>query len=265
MLEPILFWGRFAVIGLIIAGALLLARNGSSRLIVLREFALMAGGYLIYSRVRDLTTGSEAFAITNAHNVAAAERALGIHWVASWQDAVIDHRWLIRIVNNDYIYGHWPLIAVVAAWLFFRHRNEYYLMRTAFFISGGISLIVFAFWPVAPPRLASPGIVDTISVSNHVYTALQPNSITNQFAAMPSLHFGWDLLVAIAIGTNVRWRGLKLVAALMPLLMLSGIVLTANHYFLDAAAGAFVSLLALAIAYGIRRLVGTERLLGFLV
>ena len=251
MLEPVLFWGRFAVIALIVAGALLLARNGSSRLIVLREFALMAGGYLIYSRVRDLTTGSETFAVTNAHNVHAAEHALGMGWEAAWQDAVIDHRWLVRIVNNDYIYGHWPLIAAAAAWLFFRHRGEYYLMRTAFFISGGISLIVFAFWPVAPPRLAEAGMVDTISVSNHVYTALQPNSITNQFAAMPSLHFGWDLLIGIAIVRSGP-RGWRWVGVVPPALMLFSIVATGNHYLLDAAAGAAVSLFGLAAAFAIR-------------
>ena len=71
--------------------------------------------------------------------------------------------------------------------------------------------------------------------------AFQNPKIADQYAAMPSLHFGWDLLVAIAIGTQVRFRGLKLSAAFMPLLMLSGIVMTANHYFLDAAAGGAVS------------------------
>ncbi|HEX5480977.1 MAG TPA: phosphatase PAP2 family protein [Dehalococcoidia bacterium] len=251
MLEPILFWGRFAAIALIIAGALLLARNGGSRLVVLREFALMAGGYLIYSRVRDVTTGSQSFAVTNAHNIQAAEHALGIGWEASWQDAVIDNRWLVRMVNNDYIYGHWPLIAVVAAWLFFRHRSEYYLMRTAFFISGSIGLIVFAFWPVAPPRLAQAGMVDTISVRNHIYTALQPNSITNQFAAMPSLHFGWDLLIGIAI-VRCGPRGWRWLGVVPPALMLFSIVATGNHYLLDAAAGAAVSVFALGAAFAIR-------------
>ena len=102
-------------------------------------------------------------------------------------------------MNYDYIYGHWPLIAVVAAWLFFRARDEYFLMRTAFLASGAVSLIIFALYPVAPPRLMDSGIVDTINTHAHAYTLLQPSAITNQYAAMPSLHFGWDLLVGIAI------------------------------------------------------------------
>ena len=108
------------------------------------------------------------------------------------------------------------------------------------------------------------GFTNTI-VHAQSYYAFQNPKIVNQYAAMPSLHFGWDLLVAIAIGSNVRGRALKLLAGIMPVVMLGGIVLTANHYFLDAAAGAFVCLAALAIAQGIRRIVGTQRALGFLV
>ena len=252
MLEPALFWGRFVVIALIIAWALVSVRGSRSRVAVVREFALMGGGYLLYSWVRDLTQGNDAFSMANAHSVATAESALGTAWEAGWQDAVLGHGLLIAIVNNVYIYGHWPLIGAVAAWLFFRHRDEYYLMRTAFFISGGLSLIVFAYWPVAPPRLAEAGIIDTISANNHVYTLLQPDSITNQFAAMPSLHFGWDLLIGIAIARcgapGWRWLGVS-----PPALMLFSIVATGNHYVLDAVAGAAVSLFALAAAFAVRR------------
>src|SRR3974377_994638 len=96
------------------------------------------------------------------------------------------------------------------------------------------------------------GFTDTI-VHAQSYYAFQNPKIVNQYAAMPSLHFGWDLLVAIAIGINVKggWgRGLVL---LMPIIMLGGIVLTATHYFLDAAAGALVSMMGLGTAWGLRQ------------
>jgi hypothetical protein len=76
---------------------------------------------------------------------------------------------------------------------------------------------------------------------------------------MPSLHFGWDVLVAIAIGAHVRGFAMRAFAVLLPIVMLGGIVLTANHYFLDAAAGALVAVMGLAVAYLIRRGLRTER------
>jgi len=109
--------------------------------------------------------------------------------------------------------------------------------------------------PLAPPRyMPEFGFTDTI-VHAQSYYAFQNPKIVNQYAAMPSLHFGWDLLVAIAIGVNARVRPLKLASIVMPFVMLSGIVLTANHYFLDAAAGAFTAMLGLGVAFGVRRLV----------
>jgi len=109
------------------------------------------------------------------------------------------------------------------------------------------------------------GFTDTI-VHAQSYYAFQNPKIVNQYAAMPSLHFGWDLLVAIAIGVNVRSRWARGAVLFMPIVMLGGIVLTANHYFLDAAAGALVSMMGLAIAFGLRKLVARNdsRILNFI-
>jgi hypothetical protein len=107
------------------------------------------------------------------------------------------------------------------------------------------------------------GFTNTI-VDAQSYYLFQNPKIVNQYAAMPSLHYGWDLLVAIAIWVNTRTRVGLLIAAVMPLFMLGGIVLTANHYFLDAAAGAAVALMGLGIAYAIRMRLRGEGFLNFL-
>jgi hypothetical protein len=96
------------------------------------------------------------------------------------------------------------------------------------------------------------------------YYAFQNPKIVNQYAAMPSLHFGWDMLVAIAIGYNARARWVKVAAVFMPVVMLGGIVLTANHYFLDAAAGALVGMMGLGIAVMLRRRLSGDGRFSFL-
>jgi hypothetical protein len=117
---------------------------------------------------------------------------------------------------------------------------------------------------LAPPRFMPEfGFTDTI-INAQSYYAFQNPKIVNQYAAMPSLHFGWDLLIAIAIGYNVRGRWLRVFAVFLPFVMLAGIVLTANHYFLDAAAGALVSLTGLVIAVSLRRSLSRESALSFL-
>jgi hypothetical protein len=249
--ELLLYWGRFVVVGLLIVAAIWSLRSNADRRVLVREFVLILGAYLAYSFVRGMSEGDTDVAISNARSVADIEKDLGCWWEPAWQQAAVGHQWLVRLLNNVYIYGHWPLIAAVACWLFFKARPRYFLMRSAFLVSGALSLVIFALYPVAPPRLAEGSIVDTINTSAHAYTLLQPSAITNQYAAMPSLHFGWDLLVGIAIiqaaPPRLRWLGL-----VPPALMLFAIVATGNHYLLDAAAGAAISLFGLAVAYAAR-------------
>jgi hypothetical protein len=154
----------------------------------------------------------------------------------------------MRAANTIYVWGHIPLIIVVAIWLFAFHRNRYPLFRNAFLISGAIALFFFWLAPTAPPRyLQYWGFVDT-AVSSTSYYFFQPPAFVNQYAAMPSLHFGWSLLAAIAIFANLR-APFRYVALVMPLFTLAGIVLTGNHFFLDAAAGAAVACTGLFVAY----------------
>jgi membrane-associated phospholipid phosphatase len=112
-------------------------------------------------------------------------------------------------------------------------------------LSGGIGLIVFVSFPVAPPRLADLGMVDTVSVASEAYRVFQPHMFTNQYAALPSLHVGWGLIIGLALFAAARAGGRgRLVrgAALgMPVAMVVAVVLTANHYIVDAVAGAVLT------------------------
>jgi hypothetical protein len=228
------------------------------------EILFIVPAYTAYQFVRGAVHGKAGDAFDNASRLIHVEQQLHIFHEANLQQLILPKPWMVDFFNYLYIWGHLPVILAVALWLYTRHRENYALFRNAFLISGLLALIGFATVPLAPPRyMPEFGFTNTI-VHAQSYYAFQNPKIVNQYAAMPSLHFGWDLLVAIAIGSNVRTRSLKMLAAFMPLIMLSGIVMTANHYFLDAAAGAFVSLVALGIAWLLRQCIARDRLFAFL-
>lgn len=230
----------------------------------LAELLFLIPAYTSYQFVRGAVHGESGAAFDNANRLIHIEKQLGIFHEAFLQQLILPKAWMVDFFNYLYIWGHLPVIIIVALWLYIRHRENYALFRNAFLISGLIALIGFSTVPLAPPRyMPEFGFVDTI-INAQSYYAFQNPKIVNQYAAMPSLHFGWDVLVAIAIGVNMRTRAARALAVALPVIMLGGIVLTANHYFLDAAAGALVAMVGLGAAWAIRRTLPRTGLFGFL-
>lgn len=203
---------------------------------------------LAYFAVRGLTEGSTEDALRNANRIERFEDWLGILIEPQLQNLITGSTILVNIVNWIYIWAHWPLIIVVAAWLIRSHPETYRVTRNAFLISGGLGLIVFALFPVAPPRLTDLDVLDTVTQHSNAYRFLQPPAFTNQYAALPSLHFGWNLLIGIAIFRVTDHRVLKVVAVAIPVAMGIAVVLTANHYIVDVVAGAAFALAGLWLA-----------------
>jgi hypothetical protein len=231
---------------------------------LLAEILFIVPAYAAYQLVRSAVGGQAGTAFDNATRLIHLEKQLGIFHEASLQAYVLPRQWMVDSANYIYIYGHLPVIILVAFWLYSRHRDNYALFRNAFMISGLIALIGFTTVPLAPPRyMPEFGFVDTI-IHAQSYYVLQNPKIVNQYAAMPSLHFGWDLLVAVAIGTCTSKRWVRYVAVVLPFFTLSGIVLTANHYFLDAVAGALVACTGLGIALLLRKGVDRQSVFSFL-
>jgi hypothetical protein len=188
-------------------------------------------------------------AYRNARYVIDLEQSAGLFVEPDLQAATTEHSWLVDAVSYFYIYGHWPVVLATLLWLLIRHRESYARFRDAMLISGGIGLVIFALFPVAPPRfLTGYGFVDTVTEQTSAYRWLQPPAFVNQYAAVPSLHFGWNLLMGIALaGLAGHWL-FRLFGWLMPVAMLASIVLTANHYWFDGLAGGVIALLGLSIA-----------------
>ena len=219
------------------------------------QLALIVCAALLYFGVRGLTQGSEPTAVAHAHDLLRFERWLGLDVEISLQGYVLEHRWMINIVNWVYMWGHWPVIAVTLFVLYTRRRRTYVVLRNAMFISGAIGLVIFASYPVAPPRLlpGASGFIDTVTQWSTSYRVLQPPSLVNKYAAMPSLHAGWNLLVGIALWHAFTSKRVRAFAVASPALMAFAVVATANHFVVDAIAGAALSLLGLVASIALLR------------
>ena len=183
---------------------------------VVTQVLLCAGAVFVYFRVRGLTDSRPHIAFRNAELVLNTERDLRIDWEHTLQQQVINSPRVTNVLNWIYIYGHWPVIVVTLIWLLTRHPDIFRRTRNAMFVSGAVGMVVFALFPVAPPRLDGLGLVDTVAEQSRAYRVLQPTAFTNQYAAMPSLHVGWDLLIGLAIWTAAGHLWLRLLGLAMP-------------------------------------------------
>lgn len=210
------------------------------------QIVLLVPPSLLYFLVRDLSAGQEREAFANAAAIVNFEQAIGLDWEAALQQRILDTGWIVDLMNWVYIYGHFPLIAVSLVLLFGLSRPEFLTLRNALVASGAIGLVCFALYPVAPPRLFAPGeFFDSVAELSGSYQILQNPKVTNQFAAVPSFHVGWNLLVAFALWRASRFALLRLIAVVFPMLMIASVLLTANHWVVDIVAGAVVALLGI--------------------
>lgn len=217
-----------------------LRRSMPDWLEVLVQFGLVFGAALLYFGVRGLTEGDPARAIAHAERVLDLERWLGIDVEIGLQNLILEHHWLVTLSNWVYIWAHWPVIGLSLFWLHHRHRREYLLLRNTIFVSGAIGLVIFAVYPVAPPRLMSMPIVDTVTDYSHSYRVFQPPSLVNKYAALPSLHAGWNVYVALVVARVATGRLVRLVTLAVPVAMCVAVVSTGNHYVIDVVAGVAV-------------------------
>jgi hypothetical protein len=221
------------------------------------EIGLVAIAFLLYFLVRGSVVDRDAEALRNAIDVVDLERTLGFYWEPDLNDAILGHGALIQFFNAVYFWLDFPIIVAIGLWLyFFGRRHEYTVARDALLVSGAIALVVYHLFPVAPPRLLPPeyGFVDTLDQYTHIsYQAQSTQPFVNPYAAMPSLHYGWAVLIGgvlIWSTKNVWLRGLGL---FLPIGQFTSILFTANHYILDAMAGLVVGLMGLLIAMALQR------------
>ncbi|MGB5757522.1 MAG: phosphatase PAP2 family protein, partial [Acidimicrobiales bacterium] len=219
----------------------------------LTEVGLVLGFYVIYTFVRNMFgsagVGSDV-ALANARELIEFERSLNLYVELDVQRLFID--WDGFIWSSNIFYGtfHFVVTPAVLVWLFVHHQADYARLRTTLLATTGLALIGFTIFPVMPPRLLGScgpyggcvpsGFVDTIAEVGGVWSfeSKSVQSVSNQFAAVPSLHMAWALWCSAALAARVRSRSLLPLISLYPLATLFAIVVTANHYWIDAVLGA---------------------------
>ena len=215
----------------------------------IREITLFLVVYTAYSLTQDALPDRALLAFHNTYNVIDFETRLKFFWELNIQSWFLRSDFLVQLVNSLYTLLFFPVLISFGVWAYKYHRPQYLIARNSIFISAVIAFPVFAFYPVAPPRLLSNlGFVDTLAKYMNLKTSSMPTHLVNQYAAMPSLHMCWALLIGIATIHIAKTWWLKMVGILLPLLMFVTIVATANHFILDAIVGAAVAGLSYALA-----------------
>ena len=208
------------------------------------EILAILAFYLVYSAIRNANGSDPARALSDARHIISIEHHLGILHEETIQ------RWALHfkplIITANYFYGSLHFIVTIGAavWLFRRYRDDYPRYRNTLAVTTALALIGFTVFPLMPPRLLEihgfhTGFVDTLQKypTPWSFDSGPAARVSNQFAAMPSVHIAWSTWCALALVPRLKNRARRILAASYPFITLTVIIVTANHYFLDAVGG----------------------------
>ena len=223
------------------------------------EVVLIVGAYIVYELIGKYgIPNAETVAFENAARVISWESSLGFFWEQQWQEWALQNFHAAIIFGNwMYTFGYWPVIFTIAIYLYVKDRSKYVYYRNIILVSFVFALIVFSILPTTPPRFLPSefGFIDTLQIYGpSQYTARDSLVYYNLFAAMPSLHIGWTLLTGVLFIRSKVFIWLKAFGVLYPILTFIGIIITANHYIIDAAGGFGVMIVSYLVYEGLLRL-----------
>ena len=204
--------------------------------------------YGLYELARGLVVGDAEEADRHAQRLVALERSSHLFLEANVQHAAQALPGLTSLLGIVYLTLHLAVTAGVLFWLHQRRPAAFPLARTTLLLASGLALVGYLAYPTAPPRLAGLGIADTVSNGHVDLNHGLVSSLYNPYAAVPSMHIGYALIVAASLLRHGRHRLVRALGALYPPFVLLVIVATGNHFFFDAAAGALVACLAATAA-----------------
>jgi hypothetical protein len=216
---------------------------------LLFEVLLLFSLLTLYRLGRVLGRDEVDVAFRHARDILDFERAIGIANEESFQDLLLDHRIAISFLNRYYAMVHFPATVAFLALVYVRTPMVYGRVRTVFISVTAVALAMHIAYPLAPPRMMA-GFVDTIArYGPAIYSRPGVESVANQYAAMPSLHIGWAIIIAYGMWqlTRSRWRWIGVTHAVLTTIATVG---TANHYWMD---GLVVLALVVAAVYVVDR------------
>lgn len=231
----------------------------------LRELVLIALLYVAYSGVRLLADTQVPAAVDRATSLLHVERFLRLDVEGALNQVIAQTTWLGVGMSYWYSVLHYIVTPAVLTWMFWRHRDAYPRVRNALVLASAAALLGYLLVPMAPPRLMASGYVDVLAQtaqygwwSDHASAPVGLDGLTNEFAAMPSLHVGWAVWVAWTVAARTgRWgRALSIGYAVGTTVVVIG---TGNHWLLDAVAGAVLMWVAIVVTGRVDRRAGRPR------
>ncbi|MFF8376375.1 phosphatase PAP2 family protein [Streptomyces sp. NPDC015661] len=216
------------------------------------EILLIAVSYWTYSLIRNAVPEQKAEALRNADWIWRTEESLGLAFEHAVNHAVNSVTWLIVSMNYYYATLHFVVTIGVLVWLYRGHPGRYAAFRTVLFATTGVALVGYYLYPLAPPRLMNgQNFVDTVLV-HHTWGSMASGNlkhVSNQYAAMPSMHIGWSLWCGVTIFLLARAPWARILGLLYPTATLVVIVATANHFWMDAVGGMICLAFGFAVSY----------------
>ena len=219
---------------------------------VARETALVLSLYAFWRVVMTLRSTRLDEGLAHGRTVHDVERALHLGNEAAMARWLVDHPLWAQAANVFYATVHVPALIAFLVWLFLRHRDRYPALRNTVAALTGVCLVLH-WYPVAPPRMYPElGFVDVAHTFGQSVYGPVGQGISNQVSALPSLHAGWALIVAVGVITASpsRWRWLILAHPVLTMLVIAA---TANHWWLDSIAAGAVLVVVLAAQWALAR------------
>jgi membrane-associated phospholipid phosphatase len=208
----------------------------------LRQLALFAGAYYAYRLVRGFVDGQAGLAFANARNLVHFERTLGLFFEPGLQAWARGQDWILTGANWMYVNSHFVVTTTFLIWLYIARNQAYYFVRNMFMVAMGIALVGYVVYPTAPPRFMPEwGFQDTVTEWVGLQAANNANALYNPFAAVPSMHVAFALMIAVPALYVIRNRVIRAFFAVYPVLVTVTVVVTGNHWWFDAFLGALVA------------------------
>jgi PAP2 superfamily len=211
-----------------------------------KQLGLFVLAELSYEAVRGLADGAREQAMVNGQNVISLEKSLHTFFEPNLQSIFIDHRWIIDFANYMYMNSHFVVTTAFLVWLYFFRNQNFYFVRNMFMVAMALAIVGYALVPTAPPRLfPQEGFVDTITDFAQVnHDSGLVKLFINPYAAIPSMHVAFSTMIGVTGVLVSRHRFSKVLWAVYPVLVFWVVVVTANHFWIDGAAGLLVAVLS---------------------
>jgi hypothetical protein len=223
---------------------------------LIRQIVLFLLCYQGYQLVRGIVDGEQAVAIANAERIIHFERSLGAFFEPSFQQAFLGHQWIIDAADWMYFNSHFIVTTAFLGWLYLNRNEHFNFVRNMFLVAMGLALVGYALYPTAPPRLVpGAGFTDTIaSFTQTSQDSAFTSALVNPYAAVPSMHIAFALMLSVPGVALCRSALARAWWSAYPLIVFFVIVVTANHFWFDAACGAAVACLAAVTAHQLARI-----------